>query len=98
MGRLIVAKPLPSDRCRPPAPAGIGSTKGVAEGTRTPDHRDHNPGLYQLSYRHLAAFIVALSLRNGLSNGRARQSRHGLQDGPASGASVSEGGVPGSSS
>jgi hypothetical protein len=24
----------------------------VAEGTRTPDHRDHNPGLYQLSYRH----------------------------------------------
>jgi hypothetical protein len=27
----------------------------VAEGTRTPDHRDHNPGLYQLSYRHRAA-------------------------------------------
>src|SRR6478735_10299619 len=26
--------------------------RGVAEGTRTPDHRDHNPGLYQLSYRH----------------------------------------------
>jgi hypothetical protein len=26
----------------------------VAEGTRTPDHRDHNPGLYQLSYRHRA--------------------------------------------
>jgi hypothetical protein len=26
----------------------------VAEGTRTPDHRDHNPGLYRLSYRHLA--------------------------------------------
>ncbi len=26
--------------------------QGVAEGTRTPDHRDHNPGLYQLSYRH----------------------------------------------
>jgi hypothetical protein len=25
---------------------------GVAEGTRTPDHRDHNPGLYRLSYRH----------------------------------------------
>ena len=24
----------------------------MAEGTRTPDHRDHNPGLYQLSYRH----------------------------------------------
>src|SRR5579862_1452944 len=28
------------------------STAKVAEGTRTPDHRDHNPGLYQLSYRH----------------------------------------------
>ena len=27
----------------------------VADGTRTRDHRDHNPGLYQLSYRHLAA-------------------------------------------
>src|SRR5581483_6710128 len=27
----------------------------VAEGTRTPDHRDHNPGLYQLSYRHREA-------------------------------------------
>jgi hypothetical protein len=25
----------------------------VADGTRTHDHRDHNPGLYQLSYRHL---------------------------------------------
>jgi hypothetical protein len=27
----------------------------VADGTRTHDHRDHNPGLYQLSYRHRAA-------------------------------------------
>ena len=26
--------------------------KGVADGIRTRDHRDHNPGLYQLSYRH----------------------------------------------
>ena len=26
----------------------------VADGTRTRDHRDHNPELYQLSYRHLA--------------------------------------------
>jgi hypothetical protein len=25
---------------------------GVADGTRTRDHRDHNPELYQLSYRH----------------------------------------------
>ena len=26
----------------------------MADGTRTRDHRDHNPGLYQLSYRHRA--------------------------------------------
>jgi hypothetical protein len=25
---------------------------GVTEGTRTPDIRDHNPALYQLSYDH----------------------------------------------
>jgi hypothetical protein len=31
----------------------------VADGTRTHDHRDHNPGLYQLSYRHRAGAIVA---------------------------------------
>jgi hypothetical protein len=35
--------------------AAISVGRGVAEGTRTPDHRDHNPGLYQLSYRHRAA-------------------------------------------
>lgn len=27
---------------------------GVTEGTRTPDIRDHNPALYQLSYGHHA--------------------------------------------
>jgi hypothetical protein len=27
----------------------------VADGSRTHDHRDHNPGLYQLSYRHREA-------------------------------------------
>ena len=26
---------------------------GVADGTRTHDDRNHNPGLYQLSYSHL---------------------------------------------
>jgi hypothetical protein len=31
----------------------------VAEGTRTPDHRDHNPGLYQLSYRHRGGDRIA---------------------------------------
>jgi hypothetical protein len=31
-----------------------GSTKmfGVADGARTHDNRNHNPGLYQLSYSH----------------------------------------------
>ena len=32
-----------------------GRGRRVADGTRTRDHRDHNPGLYQLSYRHHAA-------------------------------------------
>ena len=31
-----------------------GLSGEVADGTRTRDHRDHNPGLYQLSYRHRA--------------------------------------------
>ena len=34
---------------------GRGECERVADGTRTRDHRDHNPGLYQLSYRHRAA-------------------------------------------
>ena len=43
-----------------PLDAGLRNAKGpvpglssrVADGIRTRDHRDHNPGLYQLSYRH----------------------------------------------
>ena len=35
-------------------PLSYGAS-GVADGTRTRDHRDHNPGLYQLSYRHREA-------------------------------------------
>ena len=35
---------------------------GVADGIRTRDHRDHNPGLYQLSYRHRAGDRIALEL------------------------------------
>ena len=39
-----------------PALAGSRSFREleVADGTGTRDHRDHNPGLYQLSYRHHA--------------------------------------------
>jgi hypothetical protein len=32
--------------------------QGVSEGTRTPDRRDHNPELYQLSYAHQAGLGV----------------------------------------
>ena len=39
--------------------------QGVADGIRTRDHRDHNPGLYQLSYRHRAIpFPPKASLRS----------------------------------
>jgi hypothetical protein len=37
--------------------------RGVANGTRTRDHRDHNPGLYQLSYRHLGWHRIAPDAR-----------------------------------
>jgi hypothetical protein len=33
-------------------PAWTGDSVRVSEGTRTPDRRDHNPELYQLSYAH----------------------------------------------
>ena len=35
----------------------------MADGTRTRDHRDHNPGLYQLSYRHRDGASVARIMR-----------------------------------
>jgi integrase len=30
---------------------------GVADGTRTHDNRNHNPGLYQLSYSHRSLLL-----------------------------------------
>ncbi len=36
---------------------------GVNDGTRTHDNRDHNPGLYQLSYAH-HNFIIAIVIGN----------------------------------
>ena len=33
-------------------PAGSFGKDGVGDGTRTHDNRNHNPGLYQLSYTH----------------------------------------------
>ena len=32
---------------------------GVADGARTHDNRNHNPGLYQLSYSHRKICIVS---------------------------------------
>ena len=32
---------------------------GVADGARTHDNRNHNPGLYQLSYSHRKLKIIA---------------------------------------
>ena len=43
-----------------PRPAALG----VTDGTRTRDSRDHNPGLYQLSYGHHARCSVARVLRS----------------------------------
>ena len=35
---------------------------GVADGARTHDNRNHNPGLYQLSYSHRKSVIITLLL------------------------------------
>jgi hypothetical protein len=38
----------------------------VDDGTRTHDNRDHNPGLYQLSYVHRPFLTVRLACPAGL--------------------------------
>ena len=38
---------------------GLFRCGGVADGTRTHDDRNHNPGLYQLSYSHREKLIIA---------------------------------------
>ena len=43
---------------------------GVADGTRTHDNRNHNPGLYQLSYSH---HLKPKMTRNVGVHWRARQ-------------------------
>ena len=56
--RRLTPRPAPADG------KGVGTdlrhaadarTHKVADGARTHDHRDHNPELYQLSYRHREA-------------------------------------------
>jgi hypothetical protein len=36
---------------------------GVADGARTHDNRNHNPGLYQLSYSHQRCILYIQSLK-----------------------------------
>ena len=36
---------------------GFNENDGVTDGARTRDNRNHNPGLYQLSYSHHSAFL-----------------------------------------
>ncbi len=41
----------------------IKALLGVADGARTHDNRNHNPGLYQLSYSHRGYIIAARKLQ-----------------------------------
>ena len=56
----------------------------MADGIRTRDHRDHNPGLYQLSYRHRGRVRIAAVRR------RLRAARRG-----SAGAAIPVGGMSG---
>lgn len=44
-------------------PAGSFGKDGVGDGTRTHDNRNHNPGLYQLSYTHRSNFCSHITVR-----------------------------------
>src|SRR5207237_7684447 len=54
----------------------------VTDGTRTHNHRDHNPGLYQLSYGHLAPNRITGCGRTracgGLALRKGRDRRRGV--------------------
>ena len=49
-----MTRPRPAAQKKPAAIAAgfFHGAYGVADGTRTRDNRNHNPGLYQLSYSH----------------------------------------------
>ena len=61
------------DPGRPLRPISAGGVEksGVDDGTRTHDDRDHNPGLYQLSYAHHIAVFRCFARRYG-APGRTR--------------------------
>jgi hypothetical protein len=50
----------------------VDSEKGVADGIRTRDRRDHNAELYQLSYSHLAGPNLACGAGGGRRGCRSR--------------------------
>jgi hypothetical protein len=73
---LRATEPCSSVRVFRPIASSAGraiGANGVADGTRTRDNRNHNPGLYQLSYSHHRTFC-----RHALP---APQSAVGLPDG-----------------
>ena len=41
----------------------VPDLNGVGDGTRTHDNRNHNPGLYQLSYTHRSNFCAHITVR-----------------------------------
>ena len=43
----------------------LGTGFGVADGTRTRDNRNHNPGLYQLSYSHHTESKILACFKKG---------------------------------
>src|SRR5262245_38001620 len=51
---------------------------GVSDGIRTRDNRDHNPGLYQLSYAHRNA-SSSRSLWKSNDHANLRKTRNGVQ-------------------
>ena len=63
--RLPFRHPGYSDFEKPPATGAGGLNSGVGDGTRTHDNRNHNPGLYQLSYTHHIFVPVRLACPAG---------------------------------
>jgi hypothetical protein len=54
----------------------------VADGTRTRDSRDHNPGLYQLSYGHRAKEIVPVARVTGGAAGKGAEGAGAMRYAP----------------
>ena len=51
IGLMLSPQSVPTDVKKPHISVRLINT-GVADGARTHDNRNHNPGLYQLSYSH----------------------------------------------